>query len=99
MQIDLTGKRALVCGASQGIGRAVAVELAALGASVTVFGRNEKSLQQVVESLARGAKQTHHVLVADFARPDEVRQKALEHIAEVGPITILVNNTGGPPPG
>jgi 3-oxoacyl-[acyl-carrier protein] reductase len=97
--IELSGKRALVCGASQGIGRAVAGELAALGASVTVFGRNASSLRQVVDGLTRTKEQTHQVLVADFAKPDEVQRKAQEHVAAAGPMHILVNNTGGPPPG
>jgi 3-oxoacyl-[acyl-carrier protein] reductase len=99
MNLDLSGKRALVCGASQGIGRAAALELATLGAGVTVFGRNQESLDRVRRELSVTAKQTHEVLVADFTRPDEVKTAAQDHIAKTGPVHILINNTGGPPPG
>jgi 3-oxoacyl-[acyl-carrier protein] reductase len=99
MLLDLSGKRALVCGASQGIGRAVACELAGLGAGVTVFGRNAEALERVRKELAPAAGQAHHTLVADFTRPDEVKIAAQQHLTETGPIHILVNNTGGPAPG
>jgi 3-oxoacyl-[acyl-carrier protein] reductase len=99
MEIQLSGKRALVCGASQGIGRAVALELAALGAGVTVFGRNGEALDAVRRELATSAGQKHHALAADFSRPEGVKAAAEQHLAATGPIQILVNNTGGPPPG
>src|SRR5437764_284579 len=98
MDLNLTGKRALVGGASQGIGRAVATELAALGATVTVFGRNPESLEQVRTSLPTASEQSHNLLVADFTRPEEVKRSVDRHLGETGPIQILVNNTGGPPP-
>jgi 3-oxoacyl-[acyl-carrier protein] reductase len=99
MNIDLTGKRALVCGASQGIGRAVARELAALGAGVSLFGRNAAGLDWVCRELDVSQGQSHHFLVADFSRPDEVGAAIKAHLAATGPFNILVNNTGGPPPG
>lgn len=99
MNLDLSGQRALVCGASQGIGQAVARELAALGAGVTVCGRNAEALEKVRAKLPTKPGQTHHVLVADFVRPDEVQTAAARHVGAAGPIPILVNNTGGPPPG
>lgn len=99
MNLELTGKRALVCGASQGIGRAVAVELANLGAEVTVFGRNAAGLEQVRSGLATKQQQRHQCLVADFSRPEEVKQAIDKHLAASGPINILINNTGGPAPG
>src|SRR5262245_58071560 len=99
MNLDLAGKRALVCGASQGIGRAAAIELAALGASVTVCGRNAEALERVRATLPTKAGQTHLILVADFAKPDEVKSAAEQLVAAVGAFAILLNNTGGPPPG
>ena len=51
MNIDLTSKRALVCGSSQGIGKACAIELANLGASITLFSRNKNSLEAVLTEL------------------------------------------------
>ena len=99
MNLELAGKRALVCGASQGIGRAVALELALLGAGVTLFGRNLESLEQVRRALATKPDQAHHVLVADFSRPEEVKSAIDKHLAATGAINILINNTGGPSPG
>lgn len=99
MMIDLTGKRALVCGGSQGIGRACADALAKAGASVTVLARNETALKAVVESLDASLRQRHAWLCADMANPAGVRDAVAAHVAKTGPIHILVNNTGGPPSG
>jgi len=51
MNLYLTGKKAIVCGSTQGLGLASAVELALLGAEVTLMARNEKKLKEVVKSL------------------------------------------------
>ncbi len=99
MNIDLTGKRAFVCGASKGIGRAAAQELASLGASVTLLARHEESLKAALATLSAGKGQKHDYLVADFIDTDEVEAKVSKHIAARGPVHILVNNSGGPPPG
>jgi len=95
----LKGKNALVCGGSQGIGRASAVELARLGAQVTVVARNEDTLREVVASLATDAGQTHGYLVADFADRNGLKTKVVAHVDSVGKVHVLVNNTGGPPAG
>ncbi|MBL8822306.1 MAG: SDR family oxidoreductase [Planctomycetia bacterium] len=99
MNIDLTGKRALVCGASQGIGKAIAFELASLGAEVTVCGRNQQVLEQVMQQLPVSQGQKHSVLVADFSLPDQLKSAVILHLQTHGPVNILINNTGGPPPG
>ena len=93
MSLTLQGKRALVCGSSQGIGRAAAVALAAAGATVTLLARNRAALEAVRDGLVGTG---HAVLVADFDDPDAVRQIVAAHVAEQGPHHILVNNTGGP---
>jgi 3-oxoacyl-[acyl-carrier protein] reductase len=99
MDLDLTGRHALVCGASQGIGRACAVELAQLGANVTVLARRADVLKELVEGLPRThASQAHDFLVADSGDTDGLRAAA-EKLAGVDPVHILVNNSGGPPPG
>jgi 3-oxoacyl-[acyl-carrier protein] reductase len=99
MQLQLDGRHALVCGASQGIGRAAAVELALLGANVTVLARHAETLSEVVEALPRThAAQTHAFIAADVADHDILRRK-VEGTAAAAPIHILVNNTGGPPGG
>ncbi len=101
MNLDLSGKRALVCGSSQGIGFAAAVEIASLGASVTLLARNAESLKAAVGKLPfkSGAGQTHGFLAVDFAKPDEVRSVVEASLDAARPYHILVNNTGGPPPG
>ena len=98
MDLDLTGKHALVCGGSEGIGRASAHELALLGADVTVLARRAEALERVAAELPRREGQQHAFIAADMA--DSVRLRAqVEALANGRPVHILVNNTGGPPGG
>ena len=99
MDINLNGKNALVCGSSQGIGKACAIELANLGANVTLFSRNQASLEKVLAELDTSQQQKHQVLVADFSQPEQVKQVIESHIHENTDYQILINNTGGPAPG
>ncbi|MEZ6243221.1 MAG: SDR family oxidoreductase [Phycisphaerales bacterium] len=99
MEMTLTGRRALVCGSTQGIGRAAAVELASLGARVTLFARTEASLRQVCGELPTPSDQAHDWLAADFADPDSVHAAIASKLDDAAPYHILVNNTGGPPGG
>lgn len=99
MDISLIGKRALVCGSSQGIGKACAIELAQQGASITLFSRNKDALEDVKLALNSDHGQQHDVLVADFSNPEEVKSTINQHVKETGPYDILINNTGGPAPG
>lgn len=99
MNLDLKGKRALVCGSTQGIGRACAHALAELGANITLFARDAGKLDEVLSGLNQDAGQQHVALVADFGQPQQVKQVLADHVASAGPIHIVVNNTGGPPPG
>lgn len=99
MNLNLKNKRALVCGSTQGIGKAVAVEFALLGADVTLLARNKESLQKVVTELYTDGKQKHNFIAADFSKPDDVKKQIENFILENGPVHILVNNTGGPPAG
>ncbi|MFQ5429755.1 MAG: SDR family oxidoreductase [Phycisphaerae bacterium] len=96
---SLAGRSALVCGGSQGIGRACAVRLAQLGATVTVVARDHAALTRVRDALPSDERQRHQVLVADFTRPEVLAEKIAAHLEQAGPIQILLNNTGGPPHG
>ncbi|WP_435356923.1 SDR family oxidoreductase [Emticicia sp. SJ17W-69] len=96
MNLDLTGKTALVCGSTQGIGKAAAIELALLGANVTLLARNEEKLQEVLDELPRKKSQKHRYLVIDFAKTNQVRPKIERYLAKYPKVHILVNNTGGP---
>jgi 3-oxoacyl-[acyl-carrier protein] reductase len=98
MNIDLSNKNALVCGSTQGIGRATAIELASLGANVTLMARNAEKLRKICDMLPNKG-QNHQYLTADFSHPQQVKG-AIEKFLDVNDgIHILVNNTGGPPGG
>lgn len=98
MDLNLTGRHALVCGASEGIGRAAAHELALLGADVTVLARRADALQAVVGSLPRNGAQWHGLIAVDMSDTDALRAH-VEALVARAPAHILVNNTGGPPGG
>lgn len=97
--IDLHNKTALVCGSTQGIGRACAEVLAEQGATVVLAARDESALRRVRDELPRPRDQRHAYLVANFDDPAVLRDRVVAHVAAHGPIEILVNNTGGPPHG
>jgi 3-oxoacyl-[acyl-carrier protein] reductase len=96
MNLDLTHKNAIVCGSTQGLGKASAVELALLGANITLVARNETSLQNTLLDLDTSKGQQHQYFVADFAKPDELKAAVEAYLAQNPTVHILVNNTGGP---
>lgn len=98
MDLSLDGKTAVVCGSTQGIGLAVAEELALLGANCILLARNEQALQEVLTKLDTGNRQLHSYQVADFNNPGQV-QAIIAEIVETTTVHILINNTGGPPGG
>jgi 3-oxoacyl-[acyl-carrier protein] reductase len=98
MDLNLEGKRAVVCGSTQGIGKASAIELALLGASVTLIARNEEKLKAVIRELNTKGDQEHNYLVADFNVPDGLKKTVADFVSRQE-AHILVNNTGGPPAG
>jgi 3-oxoacyl-[acyl-carrier protein] reductase len=93
---SLQGRRALVCGSTQGIGRAAAVELASRGATVTLFARDATALERARTVLPGTG---HTFLVADFDDNESVRGAAAAEIRDRGAFQILINNTGGPAAG
>lgn len=99
MNLDLRCKTAVVGGGSQGLGFASGKELALLGANVILVSRNEAKLEKAVAALPADGNQKHDWLRADFQDPATVRS-AIENFLSAGRIAeILINNTGGPPPG
>lgn len=98
MDLKLDGKNAVVCGSTQGIGKAAAYELALLGADITLIARDEKKLKAVAKDLPTPLGQKHDYLVADFNSPDQLQSGLEKHFSRET-FHILVNNTGGPPPG
>jgi len=96
MNLGLRNKKAIVCGSTQGIGKAIAVGLAKQGVSLTLIARNESVLKEVVNTLDTSLGQNHNYLCVDFA--DNQFAKKIE-ILEKTNYDILINNTGGPASG
>ena len=99
MNINLENKSAIVCGSTQGIGKAIAIELASLGANVTLFARDRSSMKAVIEELDTSKNQQHGMLAADFRFPEQVDEVINGFMKGEHPVHILVNNSGGPAPG
>ena len=98
MNISLIGKKAMIGGSSRGIGRAIAQQLAASGASVTVMARSEDKLDALVSSLPTNNGQKHQYLVVDYSN-FEAYKKTITTFFKTNSVDILVNNTQGPAAG
>jgi 3-oxoacyl-[acyl-carrier protein] reductase len=96
---ELIGKVALVAGSTQGIGKAVAMKLAEMGADIVLLARNEEKLKLVKEELHQEGNQAHDYLVVDFTQPLELKQTVSDYLSKGKSIDILINNTGGPKAG
>lgn len=92
--LDLTGRVALVSGASTGIGAATAATLAELGAAVAIGYQRSRARAEEVERSIRDAGGRARAIGADVSQADGVRSLVERTIAELGPIDILVNNAG-----
>lgn len=98
MNLSCTNQHAIVCGSTQGIGKATAVELTQMGAKLTLVARNEEKLKAVVSELNAINQLENDYIVADFSNPNNL-EEALANYAAAKPnysFQILVNNTGGP---
>jgi len=91
---DLTGRTALVTGASRGIGREIALGLAAAGADVALSARDEARLREVATAVERLGR-TAVVLPADVTDADACRALADDAVQQLGTLDVLVNNAGG----
>lgn len=99
MDLNLKGRTALVCGSTQGLGLASAIELSKLGADVILMARNEEKLKDCIGALDHFAGQQHRYLIADFSHAENVSE-AITGFMQTGiTIHILINNTGGPAAG
>lgn len=95
MQITLQNKHAVVGGATSGLGRSVAVQLAKCGAQLTLLSHNEVSLKEILKLLPTEHQQSHKYLVVDFENLEEFKKITSHYFSEI-PVDILVNNTHGP---
>lgn len=99
MNLDLNGKTAVVCGSTQGMGLAIAQQLASQGANIVLVARNAEKLAEKVKSLASENGQKHRTVTADFADPTAVQSAIEKYLSQHPEVNILINNTGGPAPG
>ena len=98
MNLSLEGKNAVICGSTQGIGYAIAEELALMGANCILLARNEEALKLAVTQLDIAIRQSHSYRIADFSHPEQV-QTVIDEIVASQTVHILINNTGGPTAG
>ena len=99
MNIRLDGRTALVCGSSKGIGKAIALQFAEIGADVILLARSEDLLKDLLAKLPRNSGQNHSYIVGNTSKPEWLVWEVNNKIEEYGAIHILVNNSGGPPSG
>jgi 3-oxoacyl-[acyl-carrier protein] reductase len=95
MNIILTNKNAMVGGSTQGLGKAIALQLAACGANITLVARNEEKLKNTIAQLDASQGQQHQYVVCDFSDYESYKTIITSFLA-THPIDILVNNTNGP---
>jgi 3-oxoacyl-[acyl-carrier protein] reductase len=99
MDLGLRGKVALVAAASKGLGRAVAEELAAEGASIVICARNEDSIESTAASIRESTGSDVLAIAGDVSKPTDVEHITRAAVDRFGRVDILVTNAGGPPSG
>ena len=98
MDMQLRGKTALVTGASAGIGRAIAIALAAEGVRLALVGRRTDALSEVASVIQADGGPTATIIIQDALAPDAAQLIADQALAALGTVEILVNNAGGSRP-
>ena len=99
MDLGLRGKVALVAGASQGIGKAIAMGFAREGTKVSICARGEARLMETAEEIRRATGGEVLALVADMTSAEDVQRFVARSVDQFGRLDIAVTNAGGPPPG
>lgn len=99
MDLNLQGRVALVMASSRGLGKAVATELASEGSHVMLTGRDIEVLERTRSEIAAQASGKVAACPADMSKAEDVKQLVAATREQLGPINILVNNSGGPPGG
>jgi len=99
MDLGLKGKVALVAGASQGMGRAVALGFAREGAKVSICARGEAQLKEAAEMIRRETGGEALATVADMTKAEDIQRFVARTVEKFGRLDVVVTNAGGPPPG
>ncbi|HMK66488.1 MAG TPA: SDR family oxidoreductase [Thermodesulfobacteriota bacterium] len=97
MDLGLKDRVALVCGASKGLGKAVALGLALEGAKVAICSRNRESILRAADEIKQATGAEVLGMSADLAKAEDARKFFREALSHFGHIDILINNAGGPP--
>ena len=82
MNLSLEGKKAIVCGSTDGIGKATALTMAERGAEITLVARNEKKLAAALAELSAVHGQTHEIVYAEFNQPDELKREIENYLKQ-----------------
>jgi 3-oxoacyl-[acyl-carrier protein] reductase len=98
MNLSLEGKNAIICGSSQGIGYAIAEELALMGANCILLARNEENLKLAISQLDISIRQSHSYYIIDFNDQNATKQ-LIGQVTSQKAVHILINNSGGPAAG
>ncbi len=97
MNLSLKNKHAIVCGSTDGIGKASALIMAKRGCEISLISRNQEKLNSTLSALSNDQNQQHQSVCVDFNKPDIVKEKVTLHINSLSkPVDVLVNNSGGP---
>ena len=97
MNLSLENKHAIICGSSDGIGKASAIKMAQRGCEITLVARNQEKLDSTLLELNTKQGQQHQTVCVDFDQPEKVKESVTLHIGSLGkPVDILINNSGGP---
>jgi Short-chain dehydrogenases of various substrate specificities len=97
MNLSLENKHAIICGSSDGIGKASAITMAQRGCEITLVARNQEKLDSTLLELNTKQDQQHQTVCVDFDQPEKVKESVALHIGTLGkPVDILINNSGGP---
>lgn len=99
MDLGLKGKIALVTAGSKGLGKGIALELAREGAQVAISSRSEEELRRTAAEIGNTTGHEPLIVAADLTQGEQIERLIATTLAHYGRIDILVNNTGGPPPG
>lgn len=99
MDLGLQGKVALVTAGSKGLGKGIALELAREGAQVVISSRSEEELKRAVAEIKEATGSESFYVAADLTKGEDIDRLTSSVLEQFGRVDILVNNTGGPPPG